>query len=514
MIKAKGRLENAALNTIWAIISQGAITVLGLVSRKIFLSYLGAELLGVNSLFSDVLMLFSFADLGFGTAIMFSMYKPIANDDEERVKSLLLYYRKIYNFVIGGLIVISFGFLPFLNSLKTDIPVNDLRVYYLFFQINNIVEYVWAYRESYVIASQQERKLSIINLMYNIAKNIAQILVVIFWENFILYLVIGVVCGIAKKVLVNGYIINKYPITKLEGAVELNRTEKKNVLSKSTALLITKIGNLIINQTDSLIVSYMINVTQWGLASNYLMLKRSVFTVTDKIYSAVLPSMGNLTAEGNRNKILDAFLQYDFINAWIHTFCFVSLACLSSPFVSIFFGEKALLSNTFVFVFFLAAFIDGLRAPVSVLREACGYYETDKWFTVVAAVVNIVTSIPFAKVWGLSGVYVGTICAMIVLHICRTMVVFGNDNYAMTSYRYIYVMTKHIVVGIGLFVICMMFVSSTAKMVENRYMSFVLMCLEMVLIPNLLWIIIYARNKCFINLINIVKRRLGMKIRK
>lgn len=294
MDNEKSRSQNALLNTLWAVLCQFAIVVLGLFSRKVFLLQLGAELLGVNSLFSDVLMLFSFADLGFGTAIMFSMYKPIAENDTNKVGSLLLFYRTIYRYVIATLIIISLCFIPFLGIIKTEIPVNELIVYYMFFQFANIAEYVWAYREGYVIACQRERELSVFNLIYNIIRNVVQIAIVLLFSNFTLYLVVGAVCVVVKKLLVNWYIVKKYPVTTLRGVQKLSKAERKSIMNKSIALLITKVGNLIINQTDSLIVSYFISVVQWGFASNYLVIKKAIFTVSDKIYSSVLPSMGNL----------------------------------------------------------------------------------------------------------------------------------------------------------------------------------------------------------------------------
>ena len=314
------RLHNATLNTAWAIFSQFITVLLSLLTRKVFLNYLGAELLGVNSLFADVLMLFSFADLGFGTAIMFSMYQPIAEHDTKKVSSLLLMYRDIYRCVVFVLIIISLGFVPFLSYIKTNITINNLIVYYFIFQLNNIAEYIWAYRENYIIACQRERELSKWNLVYNVTKSIVQIVSLMILHDFIIYLVSGLLCTAIKKILVNRYILINYPITALKNVEQLPRDEKKCIIRKSMALLITKVGNLIINQTDSLIVSYVISVVQWGYASNYLVIKKAIFTVSDKIYSAVLPSMGNLIVESDKDHQTDVFLKYDFMNAWMHTF--------------------------------------------------------------------------------------------------------------------------------------------------------------------------------------------------
>jgi len=492
-----GRYHNAKLNTVWAIICQLVFIVLGFLNRKVFYNFLGAELLGVNSLFSDVLIIFSLADMGFSTAIMFSMYKPIAENDTQKVCSLLLFYRCIYRYVIIALIIISICFIPFLRFIKTDIPFSDLLVYYMFFQANNLVEYVWVYRESYIIACQKERELSKWNIIFYVTKNMSQILTVIFFKNFIAYLFVGFACLTIKKVFVNNYILIHYPITSIEKANQLSDNEKQSIVRKSKALLVTKVGNLIINQTDSLIISYIISVAQWGLASNYILIKKSIFTISEKIYSSVLPSMGNLIVKSDKGHKTKIFLQYDFLNAWMQTFFFVSFLCLSNPFISLFFGNEAILPFYFVFVFFFASFIDGLRNPVSVMREAGGSFEKDKWYTVVAALVNMAVSIPLAIKIGMVGVYVGTICSMLILHLFRTIVLLGDNSFDITVYKYLELILKHVFFALIIGAVTFVLVQLTYKINTNLYAIFLIQCLTVVIIPNLIWIFINYDNQIF-----------------
>lgn len=506
MAESKGRIENASMNTFWAIFSQGICVLLGLFSRKVFLDHLGAELLGVSSLFSDVLLLFSFADLGVGTAIMFSMYRPIADNDDNKIQSLLLFYRDIYNYVMIALTILSVLFIPFLYTINTNINMLDLFIYYGLFQVGNILGYLWAYRYCYVVAIQKERVITRINLFSTIITTIVLILCVVMSENYLIYLITSLLCTLITRIWTNSYITKHYSITKVSAAAQLPKCEKKDILRKSYALLVTKVGNLLINQTDSLVVSIMISVSQWGLASNYLVIKRSIFTITDKIYSGILPSMGNLVASNNKQKELDVFLCYDFLNAWLHTFCFVALGTLSTPFIALFFGEAVVLPYTFVFFFFLAAFVDGLRAPVSVLREASGTFETDKWYTMVAAGVNLIVSFPLAYYLGLHGVFIGTICAMTVLHIGRSWVLFREGNYKITTYGYLKKVMLHILLGICLLLL-LHFVSNIVDLfVGNIYISFVFKLFAILLLPNLIWICVYYRNPNFIFLVNQIKQ--------
>lgn len=503
-----GRAKNASLNTIWAIVSQGVIVILGLFSRKVFLNHLGAELLGVNSLFSDVLLLFSFADLGFGVAIMFSMYQPIAENNTRRVQSLLVFYREIYNYVIAALIVISLLFIPFLFTISSTIAISDLLIYYLFFQANNIIAYIWAYRESYVVASQNERIITKVNMLFSVCTTLILMIAVVIYGNYLFYLLLTLVLGVINKLWKNSYIKRRFPITIIDGVENISKDEKKDVIKKSTALLITKIGHLLINQTDSLVVSTMINVTQWGFASNYLVIKKSIFTVTNRIYSGLLPSMGNLVASADKGRELNIFLKYDFLNAWIHTFCFVAFVTLSTPFVALFFGDNVTLPNSFVFFFFLAAFVDGLRSPVSILREATGSYEADKWYFMLAAAVNLGVSLLLAYYMGLNGVFIGTICAMTVLHVSCTFVLFGKGRYEFKPLQYLCQILKHIAIGTAILAVNCYVSQILCQGVKNVYISFVVTGLITLIIPNLLWVLLHYKDENMQEIMHYVNNRI------
>ena len=165
--KGVSRTNHVAKNILWAIINQAMMIALSLISRKIFLNVLGAELLGANSLFSDVISLFSFADLGFGTAVVFSLYKPIAENDQIKIKSLLQYYNTIYRYVIIVLIAIAIAFVPFLPNLKTTIPLGQLTFYYFLYQASCVLGYVCAYRETYVSACQKQRIITKFGILFS-----------------------------------------------------------------------------------------------------------------------------------------------------------------------------------------------------------------------------------------------------------------------------------------------------------------------------------------------------------
>lgn len=436
-----GRKRNVILNISWAFIGVGITAILGIINRKVFLQILGTELLGVNNLFSNILTLFSFADLGVGTAIMFALYKPIAQNNIKYIKSLLYFYNKIYFFIIFIIFIVGVCFVPFIKYLDTDIPLNNLYIYYGIILANSIIGYFFAFRESYLVALQKERVLTFLNTIGSIITLLVQIILINVFSDFFFYLITVLFVSILRKILVNIIVIKKYPETILKNVEPLSKNDKREIIKKSYALLIHKIGNLCISQTDSIIVSYMINVNTWGLMANYLMIKNLIAGITTKVYDSILPSMGELTATRKPDYQLKIFKTYDFINAWGYTFLFVSLSCLSSPFINYVFGDKYVIDDFIIFNFYFSFFVQGLTCPVAVLREATGSFDKDKWYTVIGAVINLITSIIFVKIYGVAGVYVGTSLAMLFIFIARSIIIFDTDNIYNYSYKSYFIRT-------------------------------------------------------------------------
>lgn len=497
------RLKNSVYNTIWALVGNLSIALFGIVSRSIFVNTLGDELMGVNSLFADVLTLFSFVDMGFGTAITFALYKPIAKNNVVEIKAVLRFLQRIFNIMAIAIVLIGICFFPYLGSLKTEIPLKDLRVYYIIFMFNNVIGYLWTYRLTYVTAKQEARRITAFDVAFSLGTTMLQIAVVILVESFLLYLLMNSLLLVIKKVAINVYIAKRYPESNLHDAVQLGREDRGRIWTKAKSLAVHKIANLSISQTDSLIVSYMISVKEWGLVSNYLMLKNTISGIASQVYSAILPSMGDLVARESKDKQLSTFYVYDFLNFWVYAFCFVALATLSSPFVSMVFGASRVIDHFTVFVFFLSFFIAGLRDPVSILREANGAYETDQIYTVISAVVNLVASVIFVKTIGLPGVFLGTLCSTAVVLIARPIILF-NQCYHISSKQYFKTMAVYILAAVAGYIMTEVCIALIAHACGITILSFLLMMLTVALLPNIFWIAVFYRNRNFKELLHIM----------
>ena len=273
----------------------------------------------------------------------------------------------------------------------------------------------------------------------------------------------------------------------------MSKTDKKILFESSKAVLIHRIGNLAINQTDSIIVATFIDVSSWGLMGNYLLIRKSAQMLGDSLYAGILPSMGNLVATQDKRKHIDVFLKYDFLNFIFYTFCFVMMGMLATPFVSLLFGNKYVVDNLTVFFMLLAFFIDGLRNPVSSLRESSGNFIKDRWFTSLAAIVNLIISVGLVGRYKIIGIYIGTISAMIVLHILRSVTLFGK-TYDYSSFQYLLKIAIHIIYGCSVYFIIFLITKSVIG--ENiNVNSFVFKGLIALLLFIIITYVTFRRNK-------------------
>ena len=501
------RTRNVILNLTYISLSQMLTALLSFYNRKVLLSVVGEELLGVNSLFSDILALFSFADLGIGVAVTFLLYKPIANNDIKRIQSILFFYKKVYRYVIGLLLIISILYIPFLRYLKTELTIEDIIVYYVLFQLNNIIGYLFAYRETYIIACQKERVISIISMFITLGRTIMQIVTLNICGNYIIYLLISTISILIQKLIINLYAIMKCPETRIKCADELSKEEVREIYKKSAAMLVHRVGNLVINQTDSLVVSYILSVSKWGILSNYLMIKTAITTVMARVYSAVLPSIGDVIAKEKMQKQINIFKMYDLLNFWLYAFCFVALKVLSTPFISLYFGEKYIIDEFTIFMLCFAFFIDGLRSPVSAVREAGGMYEKDKWYTILAATVNLVSSITLVLFWGLPGVYMGTILAMLVLIFSRTIILF-NNYFNISSKLYLWGVLKKAIAAVIGWGITQTISDIILRNIGISIISFICVLICVCIVPNIIWILIFKKNSEFKMIVAFVKGKI------
>ena len=429
------RTENTAKNIVWGYVGNIVSLLAQFASRTIFIHTIGLSYLGINGLFSSVLGMLSLTELGIGTAINFSLYKPVANGETEKVKSLMLLYKKAYQIIALIVTVIGLAILPFLPFLvkeSGDIP--NVSLYYIIFLFNTTSSYFISYKYGLVNAEQKGYILNNIKSVFSIVLTIGQIIVLLAFNNYLVYLITQAVLQLIQKVYTGIFLNKRYPYLR-EKANVLNADEKSKIKKNVAALVLHKIGEISIYQTDNIIISAFISVILVGKISNYNLIITSVTSFITIIFNSVTASMGNLIATGNQKKQIEVFDIYNFLGFWLYGFASVCYWVLFTPFITLWIGIEGIIDEVSLALLILSQYLIGQRATINNVKTAGGIFQQDKFIPLIQGGVNLVISLVLCMLIGLPGIYIGTVISGLVANISRPIIVYKH-MYNTSSKKY------------------------------------------------------------------------------
>lgn len=502
------RLKYTAKNIAWGYMAQVVSLVIKFVSRTVFIHTLGEAYLGVNGLFTSVLGLLSFTELGIGTAMNFSLYKPIAENDREKIKSLMQFYKVAYCVIAAVIFGLGMCLLPFLNYIIKD-PGNigNIYVYYILYLIDISFSYLVTYKYSLPNAEQKSYIMSNVNMVWSFLTTMAQIIVLIIFKNFLFYLVTSVCVGILSKAFNAIYLNRKYPILN-EPAEKLSKEEltpiKKNVL----ALIVHKFGDVCVNQTDNILISTFISISVVGHLSNYNMLITSVGAFVSIIFSSALASFGNLIASSTPEYEYKIFNVYRFVGFCLYGFCSIAFYILLTPFIILWAGEDWILPEAAVFFICLEYYCKGHRVCLNHFKTAAGIFNQDKWVAFGQAVINLVVSIIMVKLIGLPGIFIGTVVSGLFNTAVKPRIVF-REVLKLNPILYYKDSFKYIIVAAVACIICR--IAKIYILSSITYIRFIIMFMVVVIVIPTVFFVVYRNDERMKYLWNIVRNKLGGK---
>lgn len=406
------RLLKSLKNSFYGIVSQVVIILIGFFSRKVFVDMLPSAYLGLNGLFSNVISILSLTELGFGTAAIYALYKPLADNDERKITALMNVYAKIYHIMFFVVMILGLCLMPVIPYLIKDIP--DLPhiyfIYYLFV-INSAISYLFAYKRSLLFADQKNYKISQVTMVCKFLLTIFQIVILYITQNYILYILIMIVMGFVENLIISKIVDTTYPYLKLYKKEKIDDATKHELIVNTKALLMHKIGSVAVFQTDNLITSAFVSIVTVGVYSNYTMIVNQLHTLIGTVIDGAKASIGNYNASETDENKLKMFFKLNFANHVIYSFCTTALFCLLNPFI----GSLWLKKEEYVFSIGIVAliciyfYLRGMRYSYNLFKETSGVYNPDRYKAIFEAVMNIVASIILVHFFGFAGVLLGTI---------------------------------------------------------------------------------------------------------
>jgi len=424
------RIRNSFRNIGFGLLGQLASTVLGFIVRYLFIATLGIEYLGVSGLFSDLLMMLSLANLGFETAVIFSLYKPLAQGDTSKVRAYMTLYGKAYRII--GLVILAAGLavlplLPWLIHGGTAIP--HLELYYLLFLLNSVSSYFFVYKQAVIVADQRQYIISKIHTVHIVISNAIQIVLLVLLRNYAVVLAAQIVLGIAKNAYIARRTDRLYPYLREHRTANLSAEERGQFFRNLGSLMIYKVSGVVINGTDNVIISKLFGLAWVGIYSNYYLILTTLSTFIGYIFYSVAASVGNVNAAESEEKKHEIFRVLHFANFWVFGLSTVCLWSLINPFVSLWIGSQYVLDRWVLLAVLLNFYTTGMQNAATTVRDASGTFRLGKYGPLAAAFLNIGVSLYLADRIGLAGVFLGTV-------VSRLLTFFWYDPFLL--YRHVF----------------------------------------------------------------------------
>ena len=404
--KTKNAINGFFVGTAAQIINQ----VLPFLLRTAMIYSIGIEYAGVNSLFTSIINVLSLANLGFSSAVIFSMYKPIKENNYDQLGKLLGYYRYLY-YIVGIIILVcGIAVMPFLKLIVTSEIPGNMNIYFLYscFLFNTCITYLFGgYRSSVLFAYQRNDVYSIVSTVVILIGYALQIVSLLLFKNYYVYLFLMMAINLTTNVAAARVAKRMFPnVNPIPG---LDAGSKKIIFSKVKDLLYQRIGNTFSTSLDSIVISRFIGLTAVAIYGNYYYVFSAANSFMSSFFSSLTAGVGNKILNSSREENLVVYHRLTTISGLLVAFCCACLACLYQPFMKLWMGEELMYPMGVVICMVLYFFVSGSRRIVGTYKDALGLWHPDRWKSIVGAGVNLVLNITLVQLIGVSGVIISTI---------------------------------------------------------------------------------------------------------
>lgn len=512
-MKQRSRTEYSLINMLTGVAGYGINTVVGFVCRIIFVRTLAADYLGVSGLFTNILSMLSLAELGISSAITFALYKPLAENDEAKVASIMNYYRKAYMAIGCFVAVVGLALLPFLEFIITDPPDIRESIYllYLLYLANTAISYFFSYRQALLTAAQRQYIVSGYSYVITIAQSVLQTIYLLATREYIGYLLIQIAGGITYNVWISHKAAKDYPYIKDRNAAPLSKDERRSLFRNIKALAINKVSGVLVNSTDNIAITYFTGLSSVGFASNYTLLSSMVGSIIGLVFNALPGSIGNLNASKSKEESYRFFNVLSLMNFWLFGWGAIGIALVSSDLVRWFYGAEYVLPMRIPLIIAVNSFTIGQLQASYTYKSTMGLFRYGQYLLFFTGILNLVLDVILGRIWGVFGIYAATLVA-------RTCTNLWYEPYAVYKYglnknpliywaRYFRNALILIVTGgvcYGLCILC------NFSVVGNVFVKLAI-C---VVVPNAMFVLAFRRSEEFSYLMDIFKRVIGIVLRR
>ncbi|MBQ8001841.1 MAG: hypothetical protein IJ297_00130 [Clostridia bacterium] len=410
MAKSNSRLKNSIRNSAFGLFAEVTTLILGFFVRSVFVKTLAEDYLGVNGIFTNILQVLSFAELGIGNAIVFSLYKPIREKDGERIKQYVTFYKYAYRVI--GIVVAVLGLLlvPFLNIIivdKPDIPDN-LIIIYLLYLANTVLSYFCVWKRTFMTANQERYIGTVVEQIFTIIQVIVQIVILYTTHNFIFYLATMIVCNQVRNLIIAGICSKRYPVVNEKPKQDLTKEEKKSIFENVKALFVYKLSGVALGSTDNILIQAIINFRSVSLYSNYSMIITNFRLLANQLLNGITASVGDLNASDDNKAKEDVFFKLLFISSWLYGLLCVGFITVANTLIEVWLGGNFVMPIEVVAAIAFSFYVEGMQFAGFTYRTTMGLFKESVTAPVASAIINIALSIVLGYAMGITGIFIAT----------------------------------------------------------------------------------------------------------
>lgn len=495
------RTKNAKKGIIAGFFNKIVTLLIPFIVRTVLIKEIGIEYAGLNSLFISILQVLNLAELGFSNAMVYSMYEPIANRNDEAICALLNFYRKVYKII--GLCVLGVGviLIPFLPHLINGTPPDgiSIRVIYIAFLLNTSISYLlYGYKTSLLNAYQRTDVISNIGSITTLGLNISQIVLLYAIPNYYIYVFLMPLFTITNNLIVS-YVVDKmYPQYSCRGLI--SDGQRKDIGKRVSGLAIQRVCYMVRNNMASIFLSMFLSLSVVAVYNNYNMIQSAFTGILSIFTSSILAGIGNSLQTQTKEDNLQSMKKFNFLYMWISGFAAITLACVFQPFMELWMGKEYMLPLSSALLFCLYFFNTKLGDIYSIYFSAAGLWWYGRWMFIFEVVLNVGLDLWFIQLWGVNGILIGTIIAHFIISLIYGTYLlfkfcFGDKSLLDFFGEQLFYLIISIVIFIFTYWICLK-VDSFIQ-INNLFMTLFLRIIVCAIIVNTLYLLFYHRSKEF-----------------
>lgn len=500
----KTRSEYAALNIVSGLGGYVISMVLTTVCRMIFTRVFVADYLGVTGLFNNVIGMLSLAELGIGSAIVYALYEPIAKNDTKKITTLVRFYGKCYRVI--GVVVFAIGLLllPFMDLIIKEKPAISESYYYIYIILlfNTASTYFFSYRSSLLVAAQKNYLLTLFSNIMAVVQNVVQIVVIICLKNYIAYLLVSAFTVFINNIFSYWLTQKHYPYISNKESPPLDKAEKRSLLRNVYSLTVNRIGGILVNSTDNIIITYLSNLASVGLLSNYTLFSGNISSVLRIVFNSLVAGVGNHNVLESKEKKLSMFYSINLANFWLYGWAAIGICVVSTDFVRLLFGENYVLPSEIPFIVAVNFYMMGMQSVVSTYFSTNGLFSHCRYLVLLTAGINIVASLILGKYLGLFGVLLATAISRVFTNTWYNPYAVFKYVFELPFRVYVKRYIGYLVILVATGAVCWLLCSLVnASLVVNTVIRFLICCI----IPNAVFFCLFRKSEEFKTLTGFVK---------